>query len=376
MGVPAQHPRGFGAQPRLVMAPPLHFDQPLYLWLLLLPAGLGLLWIWQLVRRRRDVRWAVHERTSPVVGRYAFAGGLSFWLCLVLAVAALVLALSRPQVLASVTQNAGADFIILQDGSTSMRVSDVAPDRWQRSVSWIRMFAELLSWQDERVALALFAHRAAPQIRLTRDPNALFFFLDHLGEEPPFRLEDDTSWDTNIEEGIYWGVQMFDLDAELYGDRLSSKAFIVISDGQAWSGTVDTALQLARERGIRVYVIGVGTTAGGFIPQLPARLYDRPEDPIHSVLNRPSLRAIAEAGGGGYYELGVSTDQNVALQILTDVQRRAQSTRREETFTELYWYLLATAAGLVCLGTLLLKERTQLWWQLATAGVLVALLMT
>jgi Ca-activated chloride channel family protein len=358
------------------MVPPLQFDHPLYLWLLLLPAGLGLLWVWQLIRRRKDVHRAMHERTTPVLERHAFAGGLSFWLCLVLATAAVVLALSRPQVLASVTQNTGTDFIILQDGSTSMRVSDVAPNRWQRSVSWIRVFAELLSWQDERVALALFAHRAAPQIRLTRDPNALFFFLDHLGEEPPFRLEDDTSWDTNIEEGIYWGVQMFDLDAELYGERLSSKAFIVISDGQAWSGIVDTALQLARERGILVYVVGVGTTAGGFIPQLPARRYDRPEDPIHSVLDRPSLRAIAEAGGGTYYELGVDADQTVALQILTDVQRRAQSTRREETFAELYWYLLATAAGLVGFGTLLLKERTQLWWQFAAAGVLVALLMS
>ena len=123
---------------------------------------------------------------------------------------------------------------------------------------------------------------------------------------------DDTSWDTNIEEGIYWGVRMFELDEELYGERLSAKAFIVLSDGQAWSGEVDTALELARERGIRVYVIGVGSTAGGFIPQLPASTFDRPEDPIHSVLDRRSLRAIAEAGGGEYYELGVDADQDIA----------------------------------------------------------------
>ena len=356
--------------------PPTQFGEPLYLWLLLLPAGLVLLWGWQLIRRRRDARRARDERTTPVRERYAFAGGLSFWLCLVLAVAVLILALSRPQVLASVRQNAGADFIILQDGSTSMRVSDVPPDRWQRSVAWIRVFSELLSWQDQRVALALFAHRAAPQIRLTRDPNALFFFLDYLDEESPYRLEDDTSWDTNIEEGIYWGVQMFERDEELYGTRLSTKAFIVISDGQAWSGEVETALRLAREHDIRVYVLGVGTTAGGFIPQLPVSIYDEPEDPIHSVLDRGSLRAIAEAGGGDYYELGVDADEDVALQILTDVQSRAQATQREETFTELYWFLLAVAAGLVCLGTLLLKERTQLWWQLATAGALVAFLMT
>ena len=354
--------------------PALQFEDPLYLWLLVLPAGLGLLWLWQFARRRRDAREA-QRRTTPVRERFALAGGLSFWLCLLLAVAALVLALARPQALVPVTRSAGADFILLQDGSASMRVGDVAPDRWQRSVAWIRTFTELLGWQDQRVALALFAHRAAPQVRLTRDPNALFFFLDHLGDEPPFRLEDDTSWDTNIEEGIYWGVQMFERDAQLHGERLSAKAFIVLSDGQAWSGEVEDALQLARDRGIRVYAVGVGTTAGGLIPQLPAGPYDPPEAPLHSALDRDSLRAIAEAGDGAYYELGVDGAQDIALEILTDVERRAQTTHREEQFTELYWYLLAAAAGLVGLGTLLLKEQTQLWWQLATAAALAALLL-
>ena len=354
--------------------PALQFEDPLYLWLLVLPAGLGLLWLWQFARRRRDAREA-QRRTTPVRERFALAGGLSFWLCLLLAVAALVLALARPQALVPVTRSAGADFILLQDGSASMRVGDVAPDRWQRSVAWIRTFTELLGWQDQRVALALFAHRAAPQVRLTRDPNALFFFLDHLGDEPPFRLEDDTSWDTNIEEGIYWGVQMFERDAQLHGERLSAKAFIVLSDGQAWSGEVEDALQLARDRGIRVYAVGVGTTAGGLIPQLPAGPYDPPEAPLHSALDRDSLRAIAEAGDGAYYELGVDGAQDIALEILTDVERRAQTTHREEQFTELYWYLLAAAAGLVGLGTLLLKEQTQLWWQLATAAALAVLLL-
>tara|TARA_Y100000758_G_scaffold286980_1_gene238068 strand:- start:46 stop:762 length:717 start_codon:yes stop_codon:yes gene_type:complete len=237
------------------------------------------------------------------------------------------------------------------------------------------MFAELLSWQDQRIALALFAHRAAPQVRLTKDPNALFFFLDHLGDEPPFRLEADTSWDTNIEESLYWGVKMFERDEELYGVRLSSKAFIVISDGQDWSGEVEEALKLARMHDIRVYVVGVGSTAGGFIPQLPTSVYAEPEEPIHSALDRRSLGAIAEAGGGEYYELGVDSDQDIALRIITDVQRRAQATQREETFTELYWFFLATAAGLVCFGTVFVAERTQLWWQVTAAvGLIVWLL--
>lgn len=352
----------------------IRFLEPELLWLLIVPAGLLLGWIWQLRQRRVDVRRYTRVRILPNHERYAFAGGLSFWLCLILALTCVIGALARPQALVTTVQSAGIDFVILQDGSTSMRVDDVAPDRWQRSTAWLRTFAEALSWSNERVALALFAYRPAPQVRLTKDPNAFFFFLDHLQTEPPFRLEDDTSWDTNIEEGVYWGVKMIDLDAELYGARRSAKAFVVVSDGQDWSGEVGASLELARARGIRVYVVGVGTTAGGLIPELPPSPFQRRPTPIHSTLDRRSLRAIAEAGGGRYFELGTERDEVIALKILSDVQQRAQVFQREEIFTELYWLLLATGAAFIALGTLLVKERTQLWWQLAVSISVIALL--
>ena len=263
----------------------IRFVEPGFLWLLSLPAILLVALVYQLLRRRQTVRRLRGQRTVPVHEHFTFAGSLSFWFMVVVASALVVVALARPQVLMSVTQSAGIDVVVLQDGSTSMRVTDVNPDRWQRSVAWLRTFAEVLSWRQERVALALFAHRTAPQVRLTSDPNALFFFLDHLGEESPFRLQDDTSWDTNIEDGLYWGVKMIDKDEELYGRRLSAKAFIVLSDGQSWSGEVERALALAQSRNIRVYVVGVGTTSGGFIPQLPPRRYQEPDPPIHSVLD-------------------------------------------------------------------------------------------
>ena len=354
----------------------IRFVEPGFLWLLSLPAILLVALVYQLLRRRQTVRRLRGQRTVPVHEHFTFAGSLSFWFMVVVARALVVVALARPQVLMSVTQSAGVDVVVLQDGSTSMRVTDVNPDRWQRSVAWLRTFAEVLSWRQERVALALFAHRTAPQVRLTSDPNALFFFLDHLGEESPFRLQDDTSWDTNIEDGLYWGVKMIDKDEELYGRRLSAKAFIVLSDGQSWSGEVERALALAQSRNIRVYVVGVGTTSGGFIPQLPPRRYQEPDPPIHSVLDRQSLRAIAQAGGGAYYELGAESDQVVALKILADIQRASRGIlQRQEDFAELYWDFLIVAAVLLGWGTLLLKEQTQLWWQLATAVVVVVALL-
>ena len=83
---------------------------------------------------------------------------------------------------------------------------------------------------------------------------------------------------------------MIEVDEDLYGRRRSAKAFVVVSDGQAWSGEVGKAIELARSRGIRVYVVGVGTSAGGVIPDVPPRRYE-PATPVEAVTTNsgPSL---------------------------------------------------------------------------------------
>ena len=354
------------------------FAEPVYLWLLVLPAALSALWIWRVVRRRADARHYMRHRVVPVRTRFMAVGDLAFWLSGFAAAALCIVALARPQARASVVRRASADIVILQDGSASMYVKDVEPDRWQRSVRFLRAFADALSWKGDRIALALFAHRAAPQLRLTKDPNALFFFLDHLGTQSPFRLEDDPTWDTNIEEGVYWGLKLIEKDEQLFGKTKNPKAFVVVSDGQAWSGQVATALASARRRGIVVHVVGVGTAAGGLIPEAmpynpvtaggvgPVALHQR-YSTIRGVLDRESLRAIATAGGGEYFEIGREPDREVAFKIINTVRRRAAVSQQVESHEELYWRFLLAAGVLLCVGTFFLRTGAELWWQAAGA---------
>jgi hypothetical protein len=346
----------------------LRFDEPLYLWLLVLPGVLLLLWGWQVRRRRADARRCVRERLLPVRERYSPLGDLAFWLCLIVAISLCLVALARPVALVSAVRSSSADFVILLDGSASMRVRDVDPDRWQRSVRFVRAFADALSWKGDRVALALFARLASPQVRLTRDPNALFFFLDHLGERSPFRIEDDTTWDTNIEEGLRWGLKLVEKDEEVFGVNGGAKAFLVISDGQAWSGQVATALDAARRRNASVSVVGVGTTAGGVIPEpvVPGGPFS---PPTRSVLDRESLRQIARSGGGEYFELGREPDAVVAAKIIARVRRGSGTSLVAEIHEDLYWRFLFGAAVFLGLGTLRLKASTEIWWQIAVVLV-------
>jgi len=352
----------------------IKFGAPQYLPLLAVPGLLLLLWLRQAWRRRGDVAALRKRRLMPVRERIPFVGELLFWLCLLLALGLTITAVARPQTTSSIIRTAGVDLVVLQDGSASMHVGDVGgrgSNRWQRSMGFLRMLGESLRWEDDRVALALFAHIATPQVRLTRDPNTYFFFLDHLDTGSPFRLEDDASWDTNIERGLYWGLRLLDKDEEIHGKSPNAKAFILVSDGQAWSGEVAKSIQLVQARGFPVHVVGVGTTAGGIIPD-PKR--DPAQAAVRSTLDRSSLATIATAGGGRYFELGRETDREIASDIIDLTRRRSGGQGLQETFNERYREFLLGAAGLLVLGILFLRDQATIGLQLA-AGVGVLLMV-
>jgi Ca-activated chloride channel family protein len=358
----------------------LHFAEPQFLWLLVVPALLLVLWIAKLVRHRADRRRYSRHRRLPVRERLTRFGGLLSWLCLVGALVATILAMSRPTAAFSLVQSGGVDLVILQDGSASMRVSDVTGDRWQRSIQFLRVLGDALRWKDDRIAMALFAHVAEPQVRLTKDPNTYFFFLDHLDREPPFRLEDETTWDTNIELGVYWGVRLVEKDEQLHGASSNAKAFVLVSDGQAWSGQVAKSIALARERDIPIFVVGVGTSGGGLIPE-PAKTTvsaaeSSPPLPIYSSLDRASLGTIAAAGGGQYLEIGRESDQEIANQIIDATRRRSHARGTAQGARDLYWSCLLVAACLMAASAVFVQERAELWFYAFGAGATLAVVWT
>ena len=363
--------------PRLDFAT-TRFGDAAYLWLLAVPALLVVVWGWRVWRRRRDVRHFAARRASC---RCASASACSAtWRsgsARCVASALLIVALSRPQAVVSAVRQGSADIVILQDASASMYVTDVQPDRWRRSVRFLRTFAESLSWQGDRVALALFAQLAAPQVRLTKDPNSLFFFIDHLGEQSPFPLENAPTWDTNIEEGIRWGLRLIEKDEELFGKSGNPKAFVVISDGQSWSGTVaDVAEGRAADGRIPVHVVGIGTTVGGMIPEPLGADGTRPPPVVRSALDRTSLVQIAVAGGGEYFEIGDEPDRVVAFRIIDRLRRQNNLSPPVETLEELYPRFLMAAAVVLGLGLLFVRKPLELVWHGLGVGVAGSVLLS
>ncbi len=349
----------------------LRFLNPIFLNLLVVPALILFLWLARLVIRRFNVKSYSFGRTVPLKEKYLFAGPMLFWLCIIASIACLIVAIARPQKVISVVNKSSIDLVIIQDGSASMYVKDVKPDRWGRSIAWTRTLVETLAWKGDRIALAVFAYNASPMIRLTSDPNVVMFFLDHL-KRSPFRLEDDTAWDTNIEEGVYWGAKILLKDIQLNGPNKNPRAFVVISDGQVWSGRMEQVFKIIKGVG-PVYVIGVGTSAGGNIPTAglhePAAygsdgngntIVIRPErnyPTIHSSIDRQSLRNIALTGGGEYFELDNQPDVDIAARIINAVQKLKTSESKETSWQDLYWYFILASGIFLTAGVYKLYAR-------------------
>ena len=86
---------------------------------------------------------------------------------------------------------------------------------------------------------------------------------------------------------------------------------------------------------IPVYVVGVGTTAGGIIPQ-PTGPGATPVETIRSVLDRESLIRLAQGGGGEYFEIGRESDRDVAFGIIDRLRHLDERAQVMESFEELY----------------------------------------
>ena len=361
------------------------FGAPQFLWLLVVPAALLVAWLWRFGRRVADLRRLRVRRSLPIRERFAIGGDLWPWFFVTLSIAALIVAAARPRGVTTTISRAGVDIVVLQDGSASMHVRDVssafarelpgelpreaspAATRWQRSMTFLRLLSDSLSWNDDRMALTVFAHIATPQIRLTNDPNTVFFFLDHLHGRPPFRLEDDTTWDTNLEQGIAWGLRLIEKDRELHGPSANGKLFVMISDGESWSGEVARSIEKASREDVPLFVVGVGTLGGGALPESVTADGATAASPGRSRLDRASLQRIAAAGGGHYFELDRDPDRDIANAILDSGRRQVPATIEEGAVDELYWRFLAVAVAAAAIGAALFRERAELWMQLAAS---------
>lgn len=185
----------------------------------------------------------------------------------------------------------GLDLVVCLDTSRSMLAEDLRPNRLERAKREVVGLLERM--KDDRCAVIAFSGDAREVAPLTHDRSTLRALLSYVVPE------DNRRGGTDLAAALSSGLAMFD------GRTGAHEAVVLLTDGEDLEGRALSIADEAAGRGIRVYVVGVGTEGGGKIPiQEPdghsAFLRGPDGEEVVSRLDAASLRAIAERTGGDY----------------------------------------------------------------------------
>jgi Ca-activated chloride channel homolog len=351
----------------------LIFASPAWLGALLALPLLAGLEVW-LARRDRDRLSRLVSR--PLWGRVVRRPAERWrWLrlaLLMLGAAGLVAALARPQwgIVREKVEREGVDVVLVLDTSASMATPDVAPSRFFLArQSLLQLIARL---EGDRFALVAFEGEAYPLVPLTLDADALGLFLETV--EPGIVPAPGTSLGVGLAKG---------LDAFVDKER-RNKVLVLVSDGEDLEGEVDEAIRRAKEAGVIVHTVGVGTEGGQPVPDVDAEGrvvgYKRDESggAVVSRLNMATLDAIARGTGGKAFRV---TPADTSLSGLASaIEGMEQKTlAREYSYRRKERFQVPLAIGLAGLVLGLLLPPPPLRWArrraLVEAGRKAAILL-
>ena len=213
---------------------------------------------------------------------------LKFWLMLA-AVALIAVMLARPQMGTKISQDKrqGIEVMIALDISNSMKAEDVAPSRLDKSKMMIENLVD--NFTDDKVGLVVFAGDAFIQLPITSDYVSAKMFLQNI--DPSL----SASQGTYLAEAVGLSSRSFTKQDNV------GRAIIVITDGEDHEGGAVEAAKQAKKNGMRVFVLGVGSTKGTPIPDgNGGYMKDNTGQVVMSALNEEMCKQVAEAGGGAY----------------------------------------------------------------------------
>ena len=297
------------------------FEDPIYLWLLVLIPILALIRFISYRNQKKRLRKfgepALLKALMPDVSR--FRPSVKFWI-LEGALALLVLMLARPQMGTKISQEkrVGIETIICMDISNSMRAEDIVPSRLDRSKMMIENLVDHFS--NDKIGLIVFAGDAFVQLPITSDYVSAKMFLSSI--DPSMMATQCT----DIGRAIDMAMHSFTPEEGI------GRAIIVITDGENHEGGAVEAAAAAKDAGMRVYVLGVGSSKGAPIP-IPGTgdyMKDNTGNTVMSALNEQMCKELAQAGGGAY----IHVENNSAAQDQLDNELDKLS--KKETTATLY----------------------------------------
>lgn len=261
------------------------------------------------------------------IGKYIILSGLTI----------LLVALARPQLPQSTgpTPQKGIDIAMALDVSGSMQSVDFEPNRLEVAKKTIEDFIKARG--GDRISLVIFAGTAYTRVPLTLDHNILRESLAAVHEKSV--NQDGTAIGMAISVGL----------SRLKKSDSASKILIIATDGDNNAGDIDpmTASQLAKDLGVKIYTIGVGTDK----TIIPVEYFGETRyQQVEGGLDEELLKNVAQTTGGQYYR---AKDHEALAQIFSTIDKLEKSQFQQDNFVqyfELAYYLIIIGLILLLVG--------------------------
>jgi Ca-activated chloride channel family protein len=325
------------------------FASPAWLWALLALPLAAFLEVW-LARRDRDRLSLLVSRPlwSRVVRRLAERWRKVRLALVLVGAGGVIVALARPQwgIVREKVEREGVDVVVVLDTSGSMATPDIAPNRFFLARQALLQLIGRL--EGDRFALVAFEGEAYPLVPLTLDADAIGLFLETV--EPGIVPAPGTSLGVGLAKG---------LDAFVDRER-RNKVMVLVSDGEDLEGEVDEAVRKAKEAGVVVHAVGVGTEGGQPVPEIDAdgRVtgYKRDESggAVVSRLQMQTLEAVARGTGGRAFRITPADSSLSGLAAAIEgMEQKALASEFSYRRKERFQVPLALGLGALALALLL-----------------------
>ncbi len=305
--------------------------------------ALGLRQRTQLLGRFAAARLLHNLTEKASIKRTLIKGG-----CLVAAVAAIGLALARPQYGVEWSQQKarGLDIVFALDSSKSMLATDLRPTRLDRAKLAIIDLMERL--ESDRIGLVAFAGQAFLQTPPTLDYAAFRESLE--ATDPTILSRGGSDIGRALEEA-----------AKAFPTKNNVKVVVLLTDGEDLGGRAIQAAERAADEGIQVFTIGIGTPEGEYLKVRNAEgieefVRNAEGQPVRSQLDENTLQQIARITGGSYSRLSGSSLDALYDSVFATLPREERESELKEVRIERFQWLLGTAVLLLVLEILIRRR--------------------
>jgi Ca-activated chloride channel family protein len=270
----------------------------------------------------------------------------SLFVLRLLALALLITALARPRTVDVSTKTKttrGIDIVIAIDVSASMLAKDLLPNRLEALKKVAGQFIK--GRPNDRIGIVEYAGESYTKTPITSDKAIVLRSLN------------DVKYNTIIDGGTAIGSGLATAVNRLKDSKAKSKVVILMTDGVNNSGFIDPkiASELAKEYGIKVYTIGIGTNGTALSPIgiLPNGNFQYGR--VQVEIDEGLLKEIADVTGGKYFR---ATDNKKLAEIYSEINKLEKTDVEELKFYNYdeKYRPLAILAGLLLLMEFLLRS--------------------